>query len=290
MKRQTIVLGALTAWPFVFGVLGLLVEIFGLIPKGSATPPPAFVVFLALLVLTPLAVLGLLVFYLVYLFTKTPLPQERKLIWAVALVAGHVFVMPVFWWRHVWKPRNMAPLPEAKRFAWLVFGPLLLAVLLPLGYLVPMAIGITGAAMLGSGPGSVPAMVVLQSWAWVFGLGLTFVVIAVAGRWCHAVYERLRSRGAVWSLDVVRLHAHALSRGVVRNHLSQELGAIGRAALHVARTDARGDDRAVVGAAGRGSLVVSGGPVVAIFVSHGTLFCETILAGANFLTDPAIFI
>jgi hypothetical protein len=192
------VLGALTAWPFVFGALGLLVEIFGLIPKGSETPPPAFVVFLALLVLTPLAVLGLLVFYLVYLFTETPLSPERKLIWAVALVAGHVLVMPVFWWRHVWKPRTMAPLAEAKRFAWLAFGPLLLAVLLPLGYLVPLAIGITGAAMLGSGLGSVSPQVVLQTWAWVFGLGLTFVVIYVAGRWCHAVYERLRSRGAVW--------------------------------------------------------------------------------------------
>lgn len=199
MRHQAILLGALTAWPFAFGVLVLLVEILGLIPRGSATPPPAFVVFLALLVLTPLAVLGLLVFYLVYLFTKTPLPQERKLIWAVALVAGHMVAMPVFWWRHVWKPRNMAPLPEAKRFAWLVFGPLLLAVLLPLGYLVPLAIGITGAAMLGNGSGSVPTRVVLQSWAWVFGLGLTFVVIAVAGRWCHAVFERLRSRGAVWS-------------------------------------------------------------------------------------------
>lgn len=199
MKRQTIVLGALTAWPFAFGVLVLLVEIFGLIPTGSPTPPPAFVFFLALLVLTPLAALGLLVFYLVYLFTKTPLSPERKLIWAVALVTGHVLVMPVFWWRHVWKPRNIAPLPEAKRFAWMAFGPLLLAVLLPLGYWVPLAIGITGAAMLGSGRGSVPAQVVLQTWAWVVGLGLTFVVIFVAGRWCHAVYERLRSRGAVWA-------------------------------------------------------------------------------------------
>ena len=199
MKRQAIVLGALTAWPFVFGLLGLSVEILGLIPKGSITPPPAFVVFLALLMLTPLAVLGLLVYYLVYLFTRTSLPRERKLVWAVVLVSGHVLVMPVFWWRHVWKPRNLAPWPEARRFAWLVFGPLLLTVLLPLGYLVPMAIGITGAAVLGSGPGSVPAIAVMQSWAWVFGLGLTFVVIAVAGRWCHAVFERLRSRGAVWS-------------------------------------------------------------------------------------------
>jgi len=199
VKRQAIVLGALTAWPFAFGALVLLAGVFGLIPKDSATPPPTFVVFFALLVLTPLMLLGLLVFYLVYLFTKTPLPLDRKLIWSVTLVAGHVFVMPVFWWRHIWRPRNMAPLPESKRFALLVFGPLLLAVLLPIGYLVPMAIGITGAVLLGSGPGSVSTKVVLQSWAWVFGLGLTFAVIAVAGRWCHAVSERLRSRGAVWS-------------------------------------------------------------------------------------------
>ena len=72
---------------------------------------------------------------------------------------------------------------------------------------------------------------------------------------------------------MVLLYAHALSRRLVRNHSFQELGAVGRAALHVARTDALGDDRAVVGAAGCGSLVVSGGPVVAaIFVSHGTSF------------------
>ena len=71
---------------------------------------------------------------------------------------------------------------------------------------------------------------------------------------------------------MVLLYADALSRRLVRNHSSQELGAIGRAALHVARTDALGDDRAVVGAAGCGSLVVSGGPVAAIFVSLETLF------------------
>jgi hypothetical protein len=200
VQRQTIVLGALTAWPFVFGVLGFLVEIFGLIPRGGSAPPPAFVIFLALLVLTPLAVLGLLVFYLVHLFTKTRLPLERKLIWAAALVAGHVFAMPLFWFRYVWQSREPAPLPETRRFALLVYGPLLLAVVLPLGYLVPFAIGITGAAILGSGPGSVPNRIVLQSWAWVFGLGLTFVAIDVAGRWCHAAFERLRFRGAVWSL------------------------------------------------------------------------------------------
>jgi hypothetical protein len=200
VQRQRIVLGALTAWPFVFGALGLSVEVFGLIPKGSAAPSPVFVIFLALLVLTPLAVLGLLVFYLVHLFTKTRLPSEWKLIWAAALVAGHVFVMPVFWFRHIWQSREPVPLPETKRFALLVFGPLFLTVVLPLGYLVPFAIGITGASILGSGPGSIPSSIVLQSWAWVCGLGLMFVAIDVAGRWCHAAFERLHSRGAVWSL------------------------------------------------------------------------------------------
>ena len=40
MKRQTMMLGTLTAWPFVFGTLGLLAEVFGLIPKGRATHRP----------------------------------------------------------------------------------------------------------------------------------------------------------------------------------------------------------------------------------------------------------
>ena len=41
--------------------------------------------------------------------------------------------------------------------------PFAFGVLVLLGYRVPLAIGITGAAMLGSGRGSVPAQVVLQT-------------------------------------------------------------------------------------------------------------------------------
>ena len=48
--------------------------------------------------LTPIIVLALMAFYLGYLFTRSQLPLDRKLVWAAILVIGHVFSMPVFWY------------------------------------------------------------------------------------------------------------------------------------------------------------------------------------------------
>ena len=95
----------------------------------------------ALLLMTPIVVYALLVFYLVYLFT-TQMPLDRKLVWAALLVIGHVFTMPVFWYRHIWKPRSLAPLEASSRFSLLVFGPLLIVLLLPLTYLFPMTLSL----------------------------------------------------------------------------------------------------------------------------------------------------
>ena len=137
-KGKAITLAAFTAWPFIVPAIGLLFEATGLIPSAAAEPPAAFVVFYALLCLTPIEVLALLIFYLGYLFTRPHLSLDWKLVWAVALVIGHVFIMPVFWYLHIWKPRYFAPMQASSRFSLLVFGPLFIVLLLPLAYLFPI--------------------------------------------------------------------------------------------------------------------------------------------------------
>ena len=115
-KGRAIALGALTAWPFAVPAIGLLFEATGMLSSTASEPPAAFVVLYAFLLMTPIVVYALLVFYLVYLFT-TQMPLDKKLVWAALLVIGHVFTMPVFWYRHIWKPRGLAPLQASLLWA-----------------------------------------------------------------------------------------------------------------------------------------------------------------------------
>ena len=108
-KGKILLLGAFTAWPFMVPVIGWLFEAMGLFPETAADPPAAFVMFYVLLILTPIVLLALLGFYLIYLFTRTHLSLDWKLVWAVILVLGNVFAMLVFWVLHIWKPRHLAP-------------------------------------------------------------------------------------------------------------------------------------------------------------------------------------
>jgi hypothetical protein len=81
---------------------------------------------------------SLVIFYLVYLIIKPDLTTDRKLVWSALLVIGHIFIMPVFWYLFIWKPRHYDPLQPASRFSLLLFAPLILLLLLPLFYLLPM--------------------------------------------------------------------------------------------------------------------------------------------------------
>lgn len=195
-KGKAITLAAFTAWPFIVPAIGLLFEATGLIPSAAAEPPAAFVVFYALLCLTPIEVLALLIFYLGYLFTRAHLSLDWKLVWAAALVIGHVFIMPVFWYLHIWKPRYFAPMQASSRFSLFVFSPLLLMLLLPLMVLFPMTL--IQVAALSPSLGSVTSANTAYYWAWVVGPVLGAAGIFVVGRLCCAWFLRASSRHAAW--------------------------------------------------------------------------------------------
>ena len=187
-KGKALLLAALTAWPFLVPVIGLLIETIGLIPSTAAQPPAAFILFLVLLYLTPIVVLALLVFYLVYLFTRPQLSMDRKLVWAALLMIGHVFIMPVFWYLHIWRARSYPPMQASSRFSLLVFGPLLIVLLLPLAYLFPMAL-ITEPAIIAN---------TALHWAWVIGPILVGALIFIVGKLFYIWLMRTSSPRLVW--------------------------------------------------------------------------------------------
>ena len=53
-----------------------------------------------------LPVMGLLAFYLWFLFDTDRIAAERKPLWAVVLFLGNVIAMSVFWYIHIWKPAD----------------------------------------------------------------------------------------------------------------------------------------------------------------------------------------
>jgi hypothetical protein len=52
-----------------------------------------------------LIMLAVLVFYIVHLFNTNRVPADKKALWAVVLVLGNLFAMPVYWYWYVW-PRS----------------------------------------------------------------------------------------------------------------------------------------------------------------------------------------
>ncbi len=44
--------------------------------------------------------------YMVHLFNTNSLQTNKKIIWALALLAGNVFVMPFYWFHHVWNRKQ----------------------------------------------------------------------------------------------------------------------------------------------------------------------------------------
>ena len=53
-----------------------------------------------------LLVMGLLAFYLWFLFDTDRIAADKKPLWAVVLFLGNVIAMPVFWYIHIWKPTD----------------------------------------------------------------------------------------------------------------------------------------------------------------------------------------
>lgn len=185
-KSLAIILAIFTAWPYLLFGFGMLIEVMGLIPESAVEPPPIFVLLMALICLTPIVVVAVLGVYLVYLFTRPNLTMDKKLVWAVILVVGHIFAMPVFWYLHIWKSPPSVPMQAASRFSVLVFAPLSIALLLPLAYIFPLVLSMSTLTLS------------VERWGWVLGPVLGAAGLFGVGRVFYNWLEREGSRRAAW--------------------------------------------------------------------------------------------
>lgn len=46
---------------------------------------------------------ALIISYVVYLFKSGVVPKDKRVLWAVVLIAGNMFAMPFFWFFYVWR-------------------------------------------------------------------------------------------------------------------------------------------------------------------------------------------
>jgi len=104
--------GVATVWPIAYmGIffLSIFLTFIGA-ACGCVGFPVAFPVLLLLHLLTMVWMIGLLVFYIVYLFKTDSVPQDKKALWAVVLLLGTVVAMPVFFYFYIW-PEHAPPQP-----------------------------------------------------------------------------------------------------------------------------------------------------------------------------------
>ena len=114
MKRPAkLLLGALTIWPIIYGML-FLCSVFGLIlwqvshpnppPPRPPTAPPVWVIGLVAAHLgTILEMFALGVFYMYHLYHNDRIENQLKAFWAVIIFLGNMIAMPVYWYLYVWR-------------------------------------------------------------------------------------------------------------------------------------------------------------------------------------------
>lgn len=61
-----------------------------------------FQILFTLHLLTILETMGLLAFYITYIFKTDRIPQDKKALWAVVVFLGNMLAMPVFWYLYIW--------------------------------------------------------------------------------------------------------------------------------------------------------------------------------------------
>ena len=107
-KGKAVVLAAFTVWPFLYMILfmGTMFCMMALsLGPGSGKGLLGIVMIIfPLHVFTILEIFALLIFYIVYLFKTAVVPEDKKALWAVVLILGHMMAMPIFWYFYIWQP------------------------------------------------------------------------------------------------------------------------------------------------------------------------------------------
>jgi hypothetical protein len=102
-RPMALLVGALSAWPFVYfvGFMAMMATTFT--SGGPFTDPTSFDVMMRVHLLTMVATMGLLVFYVTHVFRSQRLPQDQRVMWLLVLFMGNMLAFPIYWYLHVWR-------------------------------------------------------------------------------------------------------------------------------------------------------------------------------------------
>ena len=53
-------------------------------------------------------IVGLLAFYLHHVFRVKQFDAERRTLWAIVLLIGNIFSMPIYWYKYIWHQKHQA--------------------------------------------------------------------------------------------------------------------------------------------------------------------------------------
>ena len=103
-KPTKVLLGLASVWPLVYTVLFIVffftTFLFRADPEGIQ---PAMAIILPLHLLTMLAVMALMVFYIVDIFRNNRVEKDKKALWAIVILMGGAIAMPIYWFIYFWK-------------------------------------------------------------------------------------------------------------------------------------------------------------------------------------------
>ena len=115
-----ILLGVLSVLPvlwfaiFMIGMFSMMTFMFSQSARTGSSSEEAqlFSKFFAVLFIghfgAMLLMVGLTIFYIVFLFRTSRVPSDKKALWAVVLFLGNAFAFPVFWYLYIWRQRQPA--------------------------------------------------------------------------------------------------------------------------------------------------------------------------------------
>ncbi|CAN5578674.1 hypothetical protein BH10ACI2_BH10ACI2_21780 [soil metagenome] len=109
-RRQKILLGAASAWPFAY-ILIFIAAILAIIVMANSGPGSgagalgglAFLVFIAIHLLTILLTLGLTVFYIIHAVKNLKLDSNMRIVWILLFFFGGMIAHPIYWYLEIWK-------------------------------------------------------------------------------------------------------------------------------------------------------------------------------------------
>lgn len=103
-RPMALLLGLLSAWPFVYFVGFMAAMAVTLTSSGGPFgDPSSFGVIFVLHLLTTVLSMGLLVFYVTHAFKTPRIAQDQRVLWLLVLFMGNMLAFPIYWYLHVWR-------------------------------------------------------------------------------------------------------------------------------------------------------------------------------------------